>query len=305
MIKTCVDKIIPPELAAEVAVSANPENEPVVVPGTYLGNTSRDLRQSGVILTGKKFTNGSTLKVAFGAAPEIVIEKTKQRFRYAESLVNLKLEFVSDWSAANIRVGFVQGDGSWSYLGTDNLAIRAGERTMNLGWLAPDTKDAEYDRVVVHEVFHMFGMPHEHQHPQGGIPWDIPKVYEYYGGPPNHWSKEEIDHNVLRRYSETITQYTEFDRESIMAYPVSNSLTIGDWWIGWNTRPSARDIEFLAQQYPKPAEPKKPEPEIPAMSYYKLGKVAGSVDKKYRVTKEDPKTRTVRTLGVIGTEGAS
>jgi serralysin len=274
MIHACIDVTVDPALAAEAARSETPENEPLVIPGTYMGNTNLDARFSATILTGKKWENGRTLKIAFSEAfPAVVLEKVKQRFRVVESFVNLKFEFVEDWGSADIRVANDLGQGSWSYVGTDNKTIDRSKATMNFGWLKPDTADPEYDRVVVHEAFHMLGMPHEHQHPNNGIPWDKPKVYEYYMGPPNNWSREQVDHNLFRKYSETVTQFTEFDRESIMLYPIPNEFTVGDWWAGRNTKPSPRDVAFLAEQYPKPQAPTKPAPTGPkTMSRFDFAK---------------------------------
>ncbi len=274
MIHACIDMTVDPALAAEAARSETPENEPLVIPGTYMGNTNLDARFSATILTGKKWENGRALKIAFSEAfPAVVLEKVKQRFRLVESFVSLKFEFVDDWSSADIRVANDLGQGSWSYVGTDNKTIDRSRATMNFGWLKPDTADSEYDRTVIHEAFHMLGMPHEHQHPRNGIPWDKPKVYEYYMRPPNNWSREQVDHNLFRKYSETVTQFTEFDRESIMLYPIPNELTIGDFWAGRNTRPSARDIAFLAEQYPKPQAPTKPAPTGPkTMSRFDFAK---------------------------------
>src|SRR5438128_1710060 len=81
--------------------------------------------------------------------------------------------------------------------GTDNLGIPKSRPTMNFGWLRDDTEDAEYERVVVHEFGHALGAIHEHQNPKGGIEWNLPAVYAYFAGPPNHWSKEETDLNVV------------------------------------------------------------------------------------------------------------
>jgi hypothetical protein len=41
---------------------------------------------------------------------------------------------VSSRDEAEIRVGFMQGDGSWSYLGRQILDRGVNERTMNFGW---------------------------------------------------------------------------------------------------------------------------------------------------------------------------
>ena len=60
---------------------------------------------------------------------------------------------------------------------------------------APTT--TEYERVVVHEFGHALGAIHEHQNPKGGIEWNLPAVYKYFAGPPNFWSKEDVDVNVL------------------------------------------------------------------------------------------------------------
>lgn len=275
MIYACIDATVDPVLAAEAARNETPENEPLVIPGTYMGNTNVDARTSATILTGKKWENGRTLKIAFSKAfPAGVLEKVKERFRLVDSLVGLSFAFVEDWGTADIRVANDLGAGSWSYVGTDNKTIDRDKPTMNFGWLEPKTADSEYDRTVTHEAFHMLGMPHEHQHPKNGIPWDKPKVYEYYMGPPNNWSREKVDHNLFYKLSETITQFTVFDRESIMLYPIPNELTIGDFWVGRNTKPSARDIAFLAEQYPKPVAPTKPVPSGPkAMSRFDFARV--------------------------------
>jgi hypothetical protein len=60
---------------------------------------------------------------------------------------------------------------------------------MNYGWLLANTPDQEYSRVVLHEFGHALGAIHEHQHPAAGIPWDKPKVYEYYAR--QHWSIDQ------------------------------------------------------------------------------------------------------------------
>ena len=69
-------------------------------------------------------------------------------------------------------------------------------------------------------------------------------------GPPNNWSKADVDFNLFERYSQHITQFTQFDRESIMLYPVPNQFTIGDFEVGWNTRLSATDKQFIGTIYP-------------------------------------------------------
>lgn len=48
-------------------------------------------------------------------------------------------------------------------------------------------------------------------------------------GPPNNWSKEEVDNNLFARFSTDITSFTDFDQTSIMLYTIPNKHTIGDY----------------------------------------------------------------------------
>ena len=146
---------------------------------------------------------------------------------------NITVEFGND-PDAEIRISFEQ-EGSWSYIGTVALAIDKSEPTMNFGWLEESTPDEEYERVVVHEFGHALFCIHEHQNPVTTIPWDKDAVYAYYMGPPNNWTKDQVDQNLFARYSTDITQYSAFDPKSIMLYPIPNELTIGDYEVGFNT----------------------------------------------------------------------
>ncbi len=251
-IKVCTDAI-PEGLtlreAARLAMAEAGENIPTLTPGTFIGNTNADFRQAGVILTGKKWRNGRTLRVRFLSGSPEVINRIKPYFLQWSEYANIKFEFV-DTDPAEIRVAVTNSGRSWSYLGTDALARETGP-TMEFGWLDSGDPETEYSRVVLHEVGHALGMPHEHQHPRNGIPWDKEAVYRYYGGPPNNWSKETIDHNLFRKYSETITQFSNFDKKSIMLYAIPNELTQGDWYAPWNRELSSTDKTFVGEQYPK------------------------------------------------------
>jgi hypothetical protein len=127
---------------------------------------------------------------------------------------------------------------------------------MNYGWLEPNSSDTEYNRVVMHEFGHALGMIHEHQHPDPGFTWDRDAVIAYYTGPPNNWSVAKTEHNVLRRYDRTITQYTEFDKFSIMLYRIPQVHTVGDFSVPWrNSAPSETDKDFMSRVYPTDALP--------------------------------------------------
>lgn len=79
---------------------------------------------------------------------------------------------------------------------------------------------------------------------------DEPKVYQYYRETLG-WDDATIFRNVLFRYSQQDTRFTEHDAHSIMQYQVPKELTIGGFEIGWNTESSALDKTLIAKMYPR------------------------------------------------------
>ena len=129
------------------------------------------------------------------------------------------LEFVEVTSRdeAEIRVGFMEGDGAWSYLGRQILDRGVNERTMNFGWdLLRAPREAD---TALHEIGHTLGLPHEHQNPNAGIVWDEEAVYTTLGGPPNNWSRDTTQSTSCARSSPTPVQGSTWDPDSIMEYP--------------------------------------------------------------------------------------
>ncbi len=189
---------------------------------------------------------GSTLRVRFLGGSDYLQNKVKEYAGYWEAIANIKFEFVES-GESEIRIAF-EDDGSWSYVGTDNLYISQQQPTMNFGWFHSNTAELEFRRTIIHEFGHALGLQHEHQHPLVDIPWDRPAVYAYYAR--QDWSQQDVDNNIFSEFSEYQTNYTAYDRLSIMHYPVPNSLTIGDYQVGWNTGLSDMDKEFMALIYP-------------------------------------------------------
>jgi len=163
---------------------------------------------------------------------------------------NITFKFVTSGSA-QIRVTFTSGAGSYSYIGKDALNIASNKETMNFGWFNDNTSDTEFSRTTIHEFGHALGMIHEHQHPLAAIPWDKPKVYAYYAGYPNYWTQAQVDNNLFAKYSTSQTQYSAYDKLSIMHYSISSDLTTNGFSVGNNTVLSATDKQFIASVYPK------------------------------------------------------
>jgi len=248
-IEMCVDRILPPELraqAAQNAIDENPENLPSE---RGVGVADVPIDELAAVI-GKKWKNGRTLRVRFLDGNSVVQTKLQPFAHEWSKFANITLAFGNDPNA-EIRISFKQ-PGSWSYIGTDALSIAKNQPTMNYGWLTPTTASDEYSRVVIHEFGHALGCIHEHQNPVANIPWDKDAVYRYYGGPPNNWTREQVDQNIFRRYSKSDTQFTTLDTKSIMLYAIDDKLTLGNYSVGWNKVLSPTDKTFIAKVYPKP-----------------------------------------------------
>ncbi len=247
-IHVCIDRVLTPNQAvdaAERAIDENPSNVPILRPGMGIAPPTR---MELAAVTGKLWQNGRTLRIRFLDGVAALRAKVEDIVHTWSQFANLTFE-VGDAADAELRVSF-SGVGSWSYIGTDALAIPQNEATVNFGWLTPSTSNEEARRVVLHEFGHALGCIHEHQSPAAGIPWDKEAVYAYYAGPPNYWSRADVDNNLFRTYSRTITQFSEFDKDSIMIYPIPKEHTIGGFEVGWNRELSATDQEFIGVLYP-------------------------------------------------------
>lgn len=98
--------------------------------------------------------------------------------------IGLNFQEVTEREESEIRIGFMRGDGAWSWLGREILDYGPNERMMNFGWDL--TRPGELD-TAIHEIGHGLGFPHEHQNPKAGIEWDEEAVYTALAKEPNRW----------------------------------------------------------------------------------------------------------------------
>jgi len=197
-----------------------------------------DLWQPGATLT-VRFLDGSARQ------RDLVETAATEWLEYA----NLEFEFGDD-PAALIRVSF-RGPGSWAYLAKTCLGVARDQPTANFGWLTDDTPQAEARPVVLHEFGHILGLQHEHGNPSSTLEWDREKVYASFQRPPNLWTREQVDRQILTiwppRY---FPVHKIFDRASIMMHPLPAEYFVRGPAIGRDKQLSDLDRQFVAALYP-------------------------------------------------------
>ena len=173
----------------------------------------------------------------------------KQGFDIWQKHVNLQFVYIDSFQRATCRIQLDPHEGSWSYVGTDNLGISPGAPTMNLGWLNVDMARGDY-ATVLHEIGHLIGLGHEHQNPNEPFNWDENAVIKALSGPPNNWSISQINMNVLNQKAVDEVDATVLDRDSIMIYFFPDNWTRDGKGSKQNKVLSALDIQFISTIYP-------------------------------------------------------
>jgi hypothetical protein len=214
------------------------------VPERVFGANVNPGRERLINMLGKKWTNGTVLHYYFfdqstdgetvffrdgtsewrtWTAKEAEKEVVRQAFKIWKDVgIGLEFKEVNSGDDAEIRIGFMRGDGAWSYVGRDILRQGQDDRTMNFGWDL--TRHASEIDTAIHEIGHTLGFPHEHQNPKAGIVWDEEAVYAELAKPPNEWDREKAWYNIIRKIKEDTVQGTSWDPNSIMHYPFGTGL---------------------------------------------------------------------------------
>ena len=197
---------------------------------------------------GRMWTSGTTLRVQLLGGSPLVRKKVEEYSQKWSEHANLRISFPTS-GPTDIRVGFEEGAGSWSYIGTACDKVDPNEPTMNFGWFSDKTSEEDFAQTILHEFGHALGCIHEHQSPSAGILWNKPVVYEYYEQ-EYKWEKAKVDKNIFQAYDKNITQFSSFDETSIMNYPIPVQLTTNEYSTTWNNELSEADKSFIAGAYP-------------------------------------------------------
>ena len=205
----------------------------------------------------RKWVNGTRLHYYFFTNPgnwrgtSAELNVVRQAFDEWKNVgIGLEFEEVDSVDEAEIRIGFLRGDGAWSYVGRDVLDQGQTARTMNFGWNIANDID-----TAIHEIGHTLGFPHEHQNPNAGIVWNEEAVYQALAQPPNAWSRETTFWNIIRKLPQSEVEGSEWDKDSIMHYPFEAGMILEPE--EYKTNPlmpgpglSTRDREWVKSFYP-------------------------------------------------------
>ena len=220
---------------------------------------------------------GQEIRVKFTGGTAAQRKYVTDAFAEWSKYANLKFTIVTS-GKTECLISFVSGDGSWSYIGTDNATIPSNQATMNIGWSGLD--------VCLHEIGHLLGLQHEQSNPDGGICWNEPNVIRDLSGPPNNWSEDMIRHNVFVKADPATVATTKFDGLSIMEYSIPGSWVCDGKGIPGGKVLSETDKAFVSGVYPYTATPTAPTSvTISAKSYAEIVRCA-TLSKKVADTLE-------------------
>jgi len=206
------------------------------------------------------FTDGTSQFVSWvgSKSQQNVVRKAFKIWKDID--IGLEFEEVTNRNDAEIRIGFMPGDGAWSFIGRRILNEGPNRRTMNFGWRLSGISGRD---TAIHEIGHTLGLPHEHQNPKAGIVWDEAAVIADLGGPPNNWSESTTRFNIINKIDPDTVQGSSWDPDSIMHYPFKKGLILQP--VKYKTQAlipapglSPRDISWVVSFYP-PLEPAMPQ----------------------------------------------
>lgn len=212
-------------------------------------------KPNAAIINWPRWVPGQTIKIKFLngdlARQERVKEIAKEWMVYA----NLNFEYLPVTEYADIRIGFRWNNdsGSWSVLGRNSTSYSTNyqnEPSMNFGWYTLGNESTTR-REALHEFGHALGLIHETTSPAADIPWNLPKVYKYYYDLMGY-SKEQVDASVINKRSPDQTNYSAYDKLSIMHYYIDPSLTTNNVRIPESTGLSITDMIYINKWYPFP-----------------------------------------------------
>jgi hypothetical protein len=235
------------------------------------------------VLTGKRWPAGHVITIGF-------LESTPA------DLQARILSHANSWRDRGANISFAltqtdpmiritrEGEGYWSYLGTDILSITAGQPTLCLQGFSMATPESEYRRVVRHEIGHSLSAPHEHMRSGIVARLDPARTIAYFQRTQG-WSAQMVRQQVLTPLDEATLMGTPVDVDSIMAYSLPASITVDGRPVPGGLDIDDSDAAWMAKIYPgltvtPPAPAPPPQPAPPGPGPAATPQLRGSVGPK-------------------------
>ncbi|GKU79030.1 hypothetical protein [Paenibacillus sp. L3-i20] len=248
----CTLKELPSKLqvkAAAKAIEINPENAPKAYQTLLLSQEEQSNPLKLALRTTKRWSrSGVNLTVGFFGNPSAELKARIISHMNAWN-VSGNIQFTESSNNPLVRVSF-DGEGYWSYNGTDILQITSDQPTMNLEGFTMDTPEYVFQRVVRHETGHTLGFPHEHLRPEIVNLIDSEKAIAYFAD-RYKWSREKTKVQVLTPLDPFVNVTVVADPNSIMCYKLPASIMKDGIAINGGTDISASDMQLVAISYPK------------------------------------------------------
>ena len=239
------DRWIP---AAQSAIAANPANAPATEMMARAGLQVLEPQRLAILTSKYWGIDGVTLTVAFmEQTPQDLQDRILSHMNAWSDYGNVSFELTD--TDPQVRITR-EGDGYWSYLGTDVGHIPPDQPTMSLQAFTMSTPDSEFHRVVRHETGHTLGFPHEHMRKEIVDKIDRQEAIKYFMATQGWTEQDVIDQVLTPIETSALIASAEADENSIMCYGLP-----GDIMIDGQPVPGGRDIDdtdvhFIAQHYP-------------------------------------------------------
>lgn len=175
-----------------------------------------------------KWVNGTVLRYCFVVRedwdwPDAQKAIVTEAFGIWKDVANgLEFREVTKESEAEILIGRLQDNRSWSWVGTEILKNRDRGRNMNFGW---DLSTPWGHATALHEIGHALGLEHEHQSSLSGIVWNEEAVYAYHLR-NDGWDRETTYNNIIAKLPANSVDGSNWDPSSIMHYPFDPGLIL-------------------------------------------------------------------------------
>lgn len=194
---------------------------------------------------------GSTIRLKFLNGDVALQSKVMEYGALWLEYANLKFQYVNQKDSADVKISFDWDEKyiSWATIGTDCKAIPQNESSLNFYNLAEETESG-IKAEVLRGFGHILGLGFEHRNPGSPLVFaDEMDVADEYG-----LSGTEVE-QLINLYSIDQTNYTDYDKASIMTVAVPRALLTKETKIyktNRNTELSDMDKSFITQIYPFP-----------------------------------------------------